>query len=326
MVQGRLANKGVSSGRTPIRIPQFFIVGAPKSGTTALAHTLSQHPEVYIPAEREPQFFGNDLSKESEPDAVPRSLDELLSPNYLRWFKGCNESIMVGEKSVGYLYSKNAAKEIKTFNPSAKIIIQLRNPVDMMHSLHWHMVHHRHVEPIKEFAQALLLEPERMQGSYVPPLLDTPSELYYLDRAKYASQVKRYLDIFGRESVFISTYEEFARVPEKVIARLCSFLNVDWPVDNIDIKRKNRARIHRSIYLYNFIHKRNKLKQVIKALYPSKFNSFARRVVRTMEQLNTKEVARPHLSSRQRQECKKLLMPDILELEELIGIDLSHWK
>ena len=107
--------------------PNLFIVGAPKCGTTFLYHYLKQHPEIYFPDFKEPHFFGSDLIRKN--GAYDLSLN-----NYKSLFN--SDKKIIGEASTFYIFSKNAAKEIYDFNPDAKIIIMLRNLVDLAYSLH----------------------------------------------------------------------------------------------------------------------------------------------------------------------------------------------
>src|SRR5438034_3527344 len=109
-----------------MKIPGFFIVGAPKCGTTAMNDYLAGHPDIFM-AKKEIHYFGSDLEIKQK---------KLSGEEYLDFFKEGEHKYIVGESSVWYLYSKNAAAEIKAFSPGAKIIIMLRNPVDMLPSLH----------------------------------------------------------------------------------------------------------------------------------------------------------------------------------------------
>ena len=106
--------------------PDFFVVGAPKCGTTAICAYLGQHPEVFIPRIKEINFFGSDLTGLRS----ARNLNE-----YLAFFEP-GDGKCCGEGSTWYLFSKTAASEIHRHNPSAKIIIMLRDPVEAMYSLH----------------------------------------------------------------------------------------------------------------------------------------------------------------------------------------------
>jgi len=127
-----------------IRKPDFFIVGAPKCGTTAMAYYLEQHPDIFMPAAKDSHFWGSDISLLHRINQPP-DLFRVDEKTYLSWFWGREEK-RVGEASILYLYSKKAAIEINRFNPSADIIVMLRNPVDMIRSLHNHCVFHRWID------------------------------------------------------------------------------------------------------------------------------------------------------------------------------------
>lgn len=132
----------------------------------------------------------------------------------------------MGEASVWYLYSKKAAQEIKAFNPDADIIIMLRNPVDMMYSLHSHKLF-TGSEDIEDFEEALKAEEDRKRGLRLP---DTKRDLlegcFYKEVASYYEQVKRYLDIFGEDKVHIIIYEDFKNDTAEVYKKVLRFLGV----------------------------------------------------------------------------------------------------
>src|SRR5262249_18615363 len=156
-------------------------------GTTALYTYLGQHPDIFMAAPKEPHFFGTDISS---PGLVR---DER---QYLSLFAGARHEKRVGETSVFYLCSQRAAAEIHVFCPSARIIMMLRNPVEMMPSLHL-----RHllvgVEPIGDFRAALAAEEERKRGLCLPARPYPLQTLWYREMARYTRQVRRYLDVFG---------------------------------------------------------------------------------------------------------------------------------
>jgi hypothetical protein len=114
--------------------PDFFLVGAPKCATTAMTDYLSQHPDIYIPRLREKDvpFFGRDLDLGSRRE----SLEE-----YLSFYQDASPSQRAGEACVWYLYSEYAAEELRAFAPDAQILVFLRNPVDLVHSLHTQLVY-----------------------------------------------------------------------------------------------------------------------------------------------------------------------------------------
>jgi len=205
------------------RRPNVFIVGAPKSGTTAMTQYLGHHPDVFVPAKKELHYFGNDLQKS---DFYPNTLDK-----YLAWFGDVRDERYLLDASVTYLYSKQAAAEIKAFEPDAKIIIMLRQPVDMMFSIHRQLLYGE-FENIKNFTVALDAEETRKAGRNVPKRAHLVDNLFYRDMARYAEQVKRYLDIFGTDNIVVVLYDDFRDDTAATYRRVLTML--DLP-DNVEI-------------------------------------------------------------------------------------------
>ena len=141
-----------------MRKPDFFIVGAPRSGTTSMKRALWEHPEIFLVAGA-PNFFGTDLYQSGH------IVDEEA---YLSLFVRAKKEKRVGEKSVSYFMSMRAAAEIKEFQASASIIIMLRNPVDVLYSLHSYHVHTTGHEDILDFEAALEAEEHRRRGLRIP--------------------------------------------------------------------------------------------------------------------------------------------------------------
>ena len=132
--------------------PNFFIVGAPKCGTTALHEYLQHHPDAYLPYYKEPHYFGADL-------VGSRFLQFRNKPKrkYLKLFRDVRGEARIGESSPWYLASNAAAAEIHRYDPEAKIIIMLRNPIDMMYSM-WSQFRYSGNEQIEFFEEALAAE------------------------------------------------------------------------------------------------------------------------------------------------------------------------
>ena len=179
--------------------PNFFIVGAPKCGTTAMNDYLSQHPEVFVPDIKEVHFFGSDLhfTKGALRDEGA----------YRALFAGATQPRR-GEASVWYLYSRTAAAEIHAFSPDAKIIVMLRNPAEMLYSQHSQFLYNGN-EDLTDFWEALAAEPERRAGRRVPVSAHLVDGLFYSETVKYAEQLGRYFDTFGRENVHVILYDDF---------------------------------------------------------------------------------------------------------------------
>ncbi len=197
-----------------MRVPDLFIVGAPKCGTTALYTYLSQHPEVFMSRVKEPSFFGTDLRNPARP----------TSEQYLHLFAGARNEKRVGEASTSYLGSRRAAAEIKKFSPSSRIVIMLRNPVEAMYSLHSQRLY-QGTEDITDFETALGAEEERKRGRRLPRRRGVVEGLFYREGAKYSQQVKTYLEAFGRENVHIIIFDDLKHTPAQVYGETLRFLD-----------------------------------------------------------------------------------------------------
>ncbi len=149
--------------------PNLFIVGAPKCGTTFLYHYLKSHPDIYFPEFKEPHFFGSDLIRKN--NAYNLNLNQ-----YHNLFK--TDKKIIGEASTFYIFSKNAAKEIYNFNPDAKIIIMLRDLVDLVYSMHSQFVFSGD-EVIEDFKKALDIEHDRLNGRNIPNQTTVVNKLFY---------------------------------------------------------------------------------------------------------------------------------------------------
>ena len=171
--------------------PNFFIAGMPRSGTTSLYTYLKQHPDIFLSLYKEPHFFGKDLTSN-----VYAIQDKEV---YESLFRGTEGKKAIGEGSVWYLTSRTAAAEIKAFNPVAKIIIMLRNPLGMIYSLHSLYVRTGN-EDIADFQEALAIQQERLKGEAVPAACYFPEGLLYTEVGKYYEKIKRFVEAFGLEN------------------------------------------------------------------------------------------------------------------------------
>jgi hypothetical protein len=215
-----------------MRKPNFFVVGAPRCGTTSMYAYLKQHPEIYLSIQKEPHFFGSDLSP------LPGGIRE--EPLYLELFAGAGDRPRVGEGSVYYLSSKQAAAEIQASVPEAKIVALLRNPPQMAHSL-YSLYTRTGNEDLPTFEEALAAEPERRENRRIPPGAYFPDGLLYTELARYAAQVERYFAAFGRENVHCIVFDDFVRDTAAVYRRTLEFLGVDPAFEaELDPRRANQ--------------------------------------------------------------------------------------
>ena len=226
--------------------PNLFIVGAPKSGTTFLYHYLKQHPDIYFPNFKEPHFFGSDLIRRN--GAYNLSLDE-----YQDLFK--TDKKIIGEASTFYIFSKDAPEEIYNFNPKAKIIIMLRDLVDLVHSLHSQFVFSGD-EVIEDFSQALELEDSRLNGDRIPNQTTVVNKLFYTSNILLLPiRIRSFIHYFGRENIKFIDLNDIKKNPKKVYSETLEFLNVDSNINTDDFKIINKNKTYKSKTVRDFIKK-----------------------------------------------------------------------
>ncbi len=292
--------------------PNFFIVGAPKCGTTSMYFYLKGHPDIFMPV-KEFHFFGSDQIFRK-----PR----IGQQEYLSKFQASTCEKRLGEGSVSYLYSRTAAYEIKEFNSESRIIIMLRNPVDQMYSLHAQCVYSG-VEDIKDFSKALQAEENRKEDRNVPKTTNQISVLLYRDRARYFEQVKRYMNVFGRDYVHVIVMEDLEDRIEDMYKDVLRFLEVD-PEFSPVFKRHYPSKRIRSRLL------REITRDVLPAcgrLLPARLEQRVIAKIRwRLEKFNTKYRPLPPMELALRQRLQAEFKPEIERLSGLLDRDLTYWS
>jgi hypothetical protein len=204
-------------------IPDFFVVGHPKCGTTALHQMLKVHPEIHLPDRKEPWFFAEELHERTppRPEGTPRTLSE-----YAAWFEGAAPGQVVGDATAFYLWSTSAAANIAQVNPAARIVAILREPASFLHSLHLQQLE-TYVEVETDLGKAMELEDERREGRSVPKYTYFPKMLVYSDFIRYAEQLQRMHDAFAAEQVKVIVYDDFRADNEATVRDVRRFLGVE---------------------------------------------------------------------------------------------------
>jgi hypothetical protein len=224
------ASTDASGARNPpsrsasARAPDFFIVGNPKSGTTALYEMLRRHPQVFMPDLKEPWFFADDMRPRFQPLRSPPPVETL--DHYLSLFNGAAQGQLVGEASSTYLWSTEAAGRIAQSRPDARIIAILREPASFLRSLHLEFLQN-HVETEKDLRRALALEAVRRQGKKIPRRSHRPQLLLYSNHLRYAEQLRRYRACFPAEQMSVLIYDDFRDDNEATVREVLRFLGVD---------------------------------------------------------------------------------------------------
>ena len=199
-----------------------FFVGAPRCGTTSLAKYLRGHPQACLSRPKEPHFFAmRDLRRASDSE-----LRQILRSEYLdRFFTHRGGSAVLAEGSVSYLYAPERVAPVLRIWPHAKFIICLRNPLQMVPSLHQrHFVNGD--ETVRQFEQAWALVPERRNGRKVPKSCLDPRFLDYWEAGYHGKHVEKFLDVIGRERCLISIFDDLQADPGAEYRRLLRFIGL----------------------------------------------------------------------------------------------------
>ncbi|NIQ15213.1 MAG: sulfotransferase [Candidatus Dadabacteria bacterium] len=217
-------------------LPDFYILGAAKSGTSSLYEYLIQHPSIHSAFTKEPRFFDKYYFKGLDWYKVqfPTKFQKFFAENLL------NKKFMTGESTVRYLDHPFAPERIKKATPNAKFIILLRNPIDRAFS-HYTMMEHKNKEDLS-FDEAILKESERTREEFVMMEKDAnyySSEYYhhaYLDRGIYYKKIEKWFKVFPKEQFLIIQSEEFFKNPNEVYQQIIKFLGLpDWKLKNYSI-------------------------------------------------------------------------------------------
>lgn len=293
--------------------PDFFIVGAPKCGTTAMNHYLGQHPEIFMPAVKESHHFATDLLSLDDPYR--------LKINYLSLFEDAEDGQVVGESSVFYLYSKQAPVNIRRFNDQAKVIAMIRNPVDWINSYHNQLVFNGE-EDILDLREALEAEPERKKGNLIPNKLRFIERLFYTDIARFSDQIEKYFNTFGRDSVYVIVYDDFREDVYGVYREVLRYLKVD-PNFQTDFGVVNSAKRVRSSALQKIIKQPPAwVYHPVRVFIP---RSYRVALKKGLKQKNTIYNPPYAMEPKLRKELQEKFEGEVEKLSDLLGRDLRGW-
>lgn len=245
--------------------PNFYIVGAPKAGTSSLHSYLSQHPEIFMSAKKEPHFhaYKGDIpiykgpkDYESCQSMMVKSFDE-----YMSLFNLVGNEKIIGESSAMYLDIESSVESIYKMNPDSKILIVLRNPVDRAISAYNHLI--RDKRESLEFSEAIAVENERLRNGYMP-------FWGYLKQSAYYNNVKNYLDVFGEKNVKIILYENLKLNLNNELNSITKFLNVnDFTFDTS--YKENISGVPKVRFLHEFLRNPPKFSKYFYSIFPSNF-------------------------------------------------------
>ena len=281
--------------------PNFFIIGAPKSGTTSLARYLSEHSEIIFSDPKETGYFDTDLHTSSWANESSY-LDEAY-PLTEKKYRA------VGEGTVWNLYSRVAVDNILQFNPNAKFIVLLRNPVQIFHSLYYHRYFSGR-ETASTFAKAWRIQKQRSYDSVSNPKTFLCADLY-----KLGDQLERLYKKVEKDRVLIIFFEDLKNNPALVYKRCLDFLEVSQD-GKVDFEHVNPSRAINNKYIRNTVLFLRSIKKKLRINKPFGSTVLARRVVYQKKK---------PLPDTVRIDIQRFLLDDIRKIEKLANRQLSHW-
>lgn len=293
-------------------LPNFFILGAAKSGTTSIYDLLKQYPQVYFPFSKEPMFFSQDA----------------LYTQGLGWYtKNFYAEAEVypwrGDATPHYLYwGGKVAPRLKDAYPDGPgMIIILRDPVARAYSWYWNMV--REGNETLSFEDALDAEAGRLKNQHTS-LQNKGSMLYgYVRGSRYAEQIQHFLELFPHEKFLFLLYEDLA-APQitKTLDTISNFLGMDGYHAPIKLPASNPAALPRSMTLQRWLRRQSAFRDQLKLLIPQKARYF---VKEQLIRMNLRPTQYPPMSERTKQQLKTLFEAEVKTLQILIGRDLTSW-
>jgi len=291
----------------------FIGIGTGRSASTWIYECLKEHPEICMSKRKETKFlFKNNNTKE-----------------YSNFFQKCDKDKLIGEYTPGYMYSYEAAKNIKKVNSNIKIIACLRNPIERTISSYYFS---------KTRGEVLFDDLEQRINDDLDNFEN--EKISYIERGNYFKYLKHYFRLFPHKNIFVTIFEDIEKNPKKFIHELYNFLDVESNFMPPSLEQKinfaTNNRRHFPGFTKLFFQTREKLnntkkgKAIIKIIKILQLN----RIVILLLNLNLKnvkntkiiEIKKQPLSQKTKQRLLKLFKNDIENLEKIINRDLSHWK
>ena len=302
------------------RPPDFFLIGAPKAGTSALHSALALHPHLFMSPVKEPKYY---MCGDSPPPAYKGPGDAHSNQEwvwqrerYLRLFDGAPRGALRGESTPFYLYNRDARRRIAADRPDAKLIVVLRDPVDRAYS-NWMHLWMDGLEPRADIVEAVAREPERVDAGWAP-------FWHYSGLGMYGRQVADLYAHFPREQVLLLRYKALVDSPDEVLNRVFEFLGVEG-ADIATIPPDNSR-----VFVRDGVRTRT-VGPVIRAgaavgqfLPPQVWRTLSRPLISQLHKGG--DASRPRLTPEQRQALLAPHLDDIDLLEQVTGESFDQWR
>jgi hypothetical protein len=308
-----LESQNVRMAKISGTFPDFFIVGAPKCGTTSLHSWIARHPELHMPA-KEPGFFSQDI--------LP--LGKTLE-GYLELFSGAKAGQLIGESTPKYLYSSLGLRHLQRLNPDARIIVTLRPPVDLVLSFHGQMLREGE-EDERSFRRAWTLVDERLNGRSIPSTCRSAKLLDYRAWGCIGDRLLDIYELFPARQVMVVLLEEMNESPREVYAKVLAHLGVQN--DGFDaFTRWNEGRHVRQLWLHHAALRVRSVFQPLLEVVQAKRGGRGTGAMKILNRINQDTMSGVQaLDPGFRSELLKYFEQQVMTVERLIQRDLSHWK
>jgi hypothetical protein len=302
------------------RPPDFFLIGAPKAGTSALHAALAQHPGLFLSPVKEPKYY---LCGDSPPPAYKGPGDAHSNQEwiwqrerYLSLFDDAPEGVPRGESTPFYLYHRDARRRIAVDRPDAKLIAVLRDPVDRAYS-NWMHLRMDGLEPRHDLLEAVRREPERVDAGWAP-------FWHYQRLGMYGRQLADLFDHFPRDQVLLLRYKQLVHEPEQTLDRVCTFLGVEAP-PSLEVPRDNSRKFVRESPRTRAIGTVIRTGATVGQFFPPEvWRRISQPLIDQLQRGGNE--ARPKLTPEQRAALLEPHLSDIELLERLTGESFEEWK
>ncbi len=316
----REAFSGGSDTLKPIDYERFFIVGAPRCGTTAMSKYLKHHPSISFSSPKETNFFLT-----ANPKLAPAALAAQFTDAFFDPVDG--RTTTLGEGSVSTLYSREAIERVLACFPQARLIVMLRNPVNLLHSYHARLIYMRQ-ETETDFAAAWNLQDQRAAGRSVPRSCFDPRMLQYREVGRLGHYTAQLFDLAGRDRCLPILYHDLRADTGAVYRQVLDFLGL--PDDGrTDFRVKNKQRQFKSAF-WQDLYSGTLLGPVGRLLakqprHLARLSRVTRNFRKGLKRSNANEVTLPPLDPDLAAMLRTYFTEDIQRLSKLLERDLSDW-
>ncbi|HUB38065.1 MAG TPA: sulfotransferase [Streptosporangiaceae bacterium] len=300
-----------------VALPDFFVAGAPKSGTTALHAALAQHPGLYLSAVKEPKYFltdGPPPTQGGPGDAKTYREHVWRRSDYEALFEAAPPGALRGESTPFYLYRRDAQRRIKTLIPAARLIVVLRDPVERAHS-NWTHLWSAGLDPIDDFVEACADEERRIAAGWA-------DFWHYRRLGLYGQQLQHLYSVFPQERVLVFRYRDLVDDPAGSLNRICAFLGIAQGVVT-EVPRENVTADPEHTRRHQTLSTMVRAGSAMIARLPG--HAGKGMIDRLESRLQDGAAPRRPLTWQQRQALIPYFEADIQLLSDLTGDDFSHW-